>query len=277
MSQGINAPYGLRVEGSSIGNGGTDKTKKYYIYTDPTGTVTQPQSIYRGDPVKFGSVVANPAGKILGGVSAGTITPLLSNYLAAGAINDGTAIAIPLAPVADAFVGVFMGCQYYSKATRTLTNSPFWPGGTQVLPGTTIVALINDDPMAIFRAQLSTSTANAENPAKSIFLQGGVTSMVGMNANLALSGTPFTAPVAPNLPTNNPVTGSNETGLSAYYVDGSTAAAGVALDVKIIGLAPITYTNLTLTPGVNMPFVDVLVRFNKHMFGSTGVGGPTIV
>ena len=48
--------------------------------------------------------------------------------------------------------------------------------------------------------------------------------------------------------------------------------------MKIIGLAPRVNPNSNptgLIPGVNMPFVDVLVKLNKHVYGSVGVAGPT--
>jgi hypothetical protein len=50
------------------------------------------------------------------------------------------------------------------------------------------------------------------------------------------------------------------------------------MDVKIIGIDPVITGNANptgLVPGVNMPFTNLLVKFNKHMYGSSGVAGPT--
>ena len=78
----------------------------------------------------------------------------------------------------------------------------------------------------------------------------------------------------------NPRTSSNIYG-SVYYLDGSTYSATTAetLDVKNIGIDPVitivTSNPAGLVPGVNMPFTNLLVKFNKHMYGSSGVAGPT--
>jgi hypothetical protein len=75
----------------------------------------------------------------------------------------------------------------------------------------------------------------------------------------------------------NPRSGSNIYG-SVYYLDGSTIANTATLDVKIIGIDPVITGNANptgLVPGVNMPFTNLLVKFNKHMYGSSGVAGPT--
>ena len=257
MSNGINASGGLQIVESAIGNGGTQKLKSYLIYASADGLTTQPNSIFCGDAVKW---VSNP------GVAAmvGTIAP---EYLSPPA--NRTAAAGIATAAADAFLGVFISCTYISAQTKLLTESNYWPGGTIVMPGTPITAYVNDDPMAIFRIQISSSVANATGI---IFLNASS----GLNANLGVAGINFTDPVLAL--TQNPSTGNTRNGISAYYLDGSTIATGAGLDVKIIGLAPSVNPNSNptgLIPGVNMPFVDVLVKFNKHVYGSVGVAGPT--
>ena len=68
MSNGINAPYGLQIVQSQIGNGGTQKLGQYFIYTSADGLTTQPNSIFQSDPIKF---VSNPGLAVM----AGTIAP----------------------------------------------------------------------------------------------------------------------------------------------------------------------------------------------------------
>lgn len=258
MSQGINAPYGLTAVRSQIGNGGTQKLGKYYIYASPNGLSTQPNSIFKGDPIKF---VSNPGTTAM----TGTIAPQKLS-----APTDGSGEQSIATADADAFVGVFMGCQYTNAQTGYQVNSDYWPGGQQVKAGTPIIAYVNDDPMAVFRVQVSSSIADADTSI--VFLN----TQVGLNSNLSVAGIIFTSNVA-KAGGQNPRSGSNIYG-SVYYLDGSTIANTTTLDVKIIGIDPVITGNanpIGLVPGVTMPFINLLVKFNKHVYGSSGVMGPT--
>jgi hypothetical protein len=260
MSNGINSPFGLQIVESAIGNGGTQKLKPYFIYTDVNGANSQAVSIYSGDPVKFTPGAANaPTG--------GAIVAPFTN--AAAAVPTPTVLGL------DPNLGVFVSCTYTNR-NGVIVESPYWPGGTLVMPGTQIIAYVNDDPMAVFRVQVSASTADGS----VIFLNN----MVGLNASLKVGGLAFTA----NQGANNPFTGNSVSG-SAYYLDITSVVAPVAAavtavavlpaalgDVKIIGIAP--NTNLTsgvLVAGVTMPFVNVLVRFNNHVY-CAGTPGRSI-
>ena len=53
MSNGINAPYGLAVVQSQIGNGGTQKLGTYNIYASDDGLNTYNGNIFKGDMVKY--------------------------------------------------------------------------------------------------------------------------------------------------------------------------------------------------------------------------------
>lgn len=255
MSNGINHPQGLQIVQSAIGNGGTQKLGTYQIYADPTGQTTQPNSIYSGDPVKW---VSAPGLKAM----TGTIAP---QFLTSTADNNAPAIATA---EADAFVGVFISCRFID-ANGKLQELPYWPGGQQVMAGTSITAYVNDDPMAVFNIQVSSSLANNNGI---IFLQN----QCGFNAKFGVGGINFTE--APYITQQNPQIGNPVSG-SAYYLDGNSTAITVGLDVKIIGLAPTTNLNPiaipALIPGSTAPFVNVLVKFNKHIYGSVGVNGPT--
>jgi hypothetical protein len=257
MSNGINRPYGLEVVQSQIGNGGTQKLGQYYIHTSADGLTTQPNSIFKGDPVKY---VSNPGLVAM----AGTIAPQKLS-----ATTDGTAVQAIATADADAFIGVFMGCQYVNATTGYQVNSDYWPGSTQVKAGTKIIAYVNDDPMAVFRVQVSSSVAAATGIK---FLL----STRGLNANLSVAGIIFTDPTA-IAGGQNQRTGSRVYN-SVYYLDGASMERTATLDVKIIGIDPIINANPNptgLVPGVNMPFINLLVKFNKHIYGSGGVAGPT--
>ena len=257
MSNGINRPYGLEVVQSQIGNGGTQKLGQYFIYASADGLTTQPNSIFQGDPVKF---VSNP------GVAAmtGTIAPQKLS-----APTHGTQVHAVATADADAVLGVFISCAYTDANTGILVESDYWPGGRAVKAGTPIIAYVNDDPMAVFRVQVSSSVAAATGIT---FLATGL----GLNASLSVAGITFTDATA-IAGGQNPRTGSNIYG-SVYYLDGSTIANTNTLDVKIIGIDPVITGNANptgLVPGSNMPFTNLLVKFNKHMYGSSGVAGPT--
>ena len=258
MSNGINSPYGLAVVQSQIGNGGTQKLGQYYIYASDDGLTTQPNSIFQGDPVKF---VSNP------GVDAmeGTIAPQKLS-----APTNGTAVQGVATADADAFVGVLISCAYVDANTGLLIESDYWPGGRTVKAGTPIIAYVNDDPMAVFRIQVSSSIAAAD--ASIVYSN----KQNGLNSNLTVAGITFTSPLAV-AGGQNPRTGSNVYG-STYYLDSSTIANTATLDVKIIGIDQVITGNANptgLVPGKNMPFTNLLVKFNKHIYGSVGVAGPT--
>lgn len=257
MSNGINRPYGLEVVQSQIGNGGTQKLGQYFIYASADGLTTQPNSIYQGDPVKF---VSNP------GLTAmtGTIAPQKLS-----ASTNGNAIQAVATADADAFIGMFISCAYTDASTGLRTESDYWPGARAVKAGTPVIAYVNDDPMAVFRVQVSSSVADAT----------GITfvaTSLGLNANLSVAGITFTDATA-IAGGQNPRTGSNVYG-SVYYLDGSSIARTETLDVKIIGIDQVITGNSNptgLVPGSNMPFTNLLVKFNKHIYGSSGVAGPT--
>lgn len=266
MSNGINRPYGLEVVQSQIGNGGTQKLGQYFIYASADGLTTQVQSIFKGDPVKWIDKETPNSGTVAYAVTSGTIVPQKLS-----APTNGGAVQAVAAQEVAAFIGVFMGCQFVDAQTGYQVNSDYWPGGRAVKAGTPIIAYVNDDPMAVFRVQVSSSIANAD--ASIVFLN----TKVGQNCNLSVAGITFTSNIA-IAGGQNPRTGSNIYG-SVYYLDGSTIAITETLDVKIIGIDPVITGNANptgLVPGSNMPFTNLLVKFNKHIYGSSGVKGPDL-
>ena len=272
MSNGINSPYGLRVVQSQIGNGGTQKLGKYNIYASANGQNTYAGNIFQGDLVRMSPALDTLANTF----NAGTIGTIVAGYTP----SPGTAAAI----ITGFPVGIFVGCQFYDANTKVLVNSDYWPSGRQVMAGTAITAFVNDDPEVVFKVQISTSTNNSTIVGLNNFSPYIYQNIFrGQNASLQVGGVAFTTPVAPNIPANNPATGNTSTGKSAYYLDGSTIAidaksgdGGVNKEIKILGLASQNLTASSssgLTPGVNMPFVDVLCKFNVHIHGSTGTPG----
>ena len=272
MSNGINAPYGLMVVQSQIGNGGTQKLGKYNIYASANGQNTYAGNIFQGDLVRMSPALNDLATTF----AAGTIGTIVAGYIP---VANAAATVVTGVPV-----GIFVGCQFYDATTRVLVNSDYWPASRQVMAGTAITAFVNDDPEVVFKVQISTSTNNT-----AIVGLNNISPYIyqnifrGQNAFLQVGGVAFTTPIAPNTPTNNPATGNTATGKSAYYLDGSTIAidalggtGGINKEIKILGLASQNLTASSpsgLTPGVNMPFVDVLCKFNVHIHGSTGTPG----
>lgn len=267
MSNGINAPYGASIVQSQIGNGGTQKLGQYSIAASANGQTTLNQSIFQGDIVtyaKLGTSFANSK-------ENGTIVPMLT-------LNDRA----PATQVGGEPVGIFIGCNFIDALTGFEVNSDYWPANQQVRAGTPVIAFVNDDPEVVFKIQMSTSTNNVaasqqNDIAPSIYQY----IFAGQNISLGVGGTPFTAPVG-EVPADNPATGNSRTGQSAYYIDGSTinfangASGNPSFLIKIIGLVPEIQTLPNpkgLVQGVNMPFIDVLCKFNNHIYGSVGTPG----
>jgi hypothetical protein len=267
MSNGINAPYGASIVQSQIGNGGTQKLGQYLIAASPDGQTTLDKSIFQGDIVTYAKLGNAFATSTLNG----TIVPILTP-------NAGS----PATQVGGEPVGIFMGCIFIDALTGFEVNSDYWPASQQVRAGTPVIAFVNDDPEVVFKIQISTSTNNAVNAqqnniAPSIFQY----IFSGQNIQLGVGGTAFTAPIGA-IPANNPATGNSRTGQSAYYIDGSTinfangAGGNPAFLIKIIGLVPEIQTLPNpkgLVQGVDMPFIDVLCKFNNHIYGSLGTPG----
>ena len=110
--------------------------------------------------------------------------------------------------------GIFWGCKYYSKAAKTVIQSPFWPGSTTDVTAD-IEAYVLDNPDILFLTQSGNG--------------GPVTfASVGNNINFALG------------------TGNSTTGISGAYADYATINTTSTLPFRIIALA-VDY----VIPGVN--------------------------
>jgi hypothetical protein len=128
-------------------------------------------------------------------------------------------------------VGVFNGCNYIDPTTGKPTWKNFYPGSVNITAGI-IQADVIDDPSQLFVIQADDSVLQTQ---------------MGLNAAIAYAA------------------GSNTTGVSGTQLDASTIANDAALVLKLIG-------------AYNQPenflgemYVDVVVKINAHMYGSTGV------
>lgn len=278
MAYGKNAPFGLRpILG---GNYISERLKTYKIYASADGLTTFATSLFTGDPVQMGtSQGATPA---INGL-LGTIR----NYVPV--FTDGTPSTF--SPVS--ILGVFQGCEYYSyiNGALTLNKSSFWPGGTQVVPGTEIIAYVLDDQDIIYDVQVSTHIDAAANTFVSSPIFPNMNNAVlassgGIGSNFALNiggGTNFNTILIAGNPAgyaNNPAAGNPRTGQSAFYLDVNTSTVGPynnhdygknipTMAVRVIDFSP--NPDNVAAPGLTLqttPFINVMVQLNNPVYGN---------
>lgn len=136
-------------------------------------------------------------------------------------------------------VGVFWGVKY-TDSTGVVKFMNYWPGNPGVLTGSTVEALVIDDPDTVFSIQETNNLGAAGTPL--------ALADRGLNINFL-----YTA-------------GSTSTGSSAVSIDNATEAATSTLNCKILQLDP--------TPGnVVGNFANWLVVLNNHLYngGVTGL------
>ena len=199
MTNGVNAPNGLVPANSMGAFSDSGKTNEYPI------TATYASSMFTGDLVTLST---------------------------AGTVIRATATQSAL--------GVFQGCKYVPSSNNNGTVAfAYWPGNPGVQTGTTPVAIVLDDPNAVFSIQETGSTASTAGTALT-------QAAVGNNANIL-----YTA-------------GSTITGISAVSLDNSTTATTLTQNLKIIGLDP------TIGNAVGN-YANWLVQINNHIYkaGST--------
>jgi len=286
MAYGVNAPFGLKPLYSINGGSGAITTNTYYIYASADGVTTSAISLFTGDPIQWNTNQNRQ----------NTITLYDPLYFPA---TPSEFSAVPV-------LGVFQGCEY--RATNgALVQSPYWPGGTQVLPGSVIKAFVVDDPSVVYEIQVSTLVNAAANEfvGKPVFPNTNATSgnlKGGFGSNFALmigGGANFDTVANPNGGTynNNPQSGNTRTGQSAYYlcVTTSQTLAGNGNDynkifntesggtnagclpLKAIGWSDNVQNIAQANPfGAatleNTPFLNVKVLINNHAYGCNSIG-----
>ena len=173
--------------------------------TNPYEIVTTyATAIFRGDPVTIGST---------------------------GFLEVGTA--------GNTCVGVFWGVKY-TDSTGVVRFQNYWPGNPGVLTGSTVEALVIDDPDTVFSVQETSGTGTAGTPL--------ALADRGLNINFL-----YTA-------------GSTSTGSSAVSINNASEGTSNTLNCKILQLDP--------TPGnVVGNFANWHVVLNNHLYngGVTGV------
>lgn len=157
--------------------------------------------------------------------------------LADGTIGIGTAGATCL--------GVFRGCKY-TDTSGNYQFKPMWTASTTVLTGTTVEALIADDPNLMFSMQeAATNTGiGTGTPGTALALADR-----GLNIN-------FKAPTS----------GVTATGQSAYFLDNAAVDTSSTKNFRLIALDP-------RVGNVVGDYANWLVGWNTHAFKSVGVTG----
>lgn len=151
-------------------------------------------------------------------------------------LTDGT---LGVGVAGSAIVGVFWGVKFIDSTGRVRFEN-YWPGNPGVLTGSTVEALVIDDPNTVFSIQETNASGAAGTPL--------ALADRGLNANFL-----YTA-------------GTAATGQSAVSLDNSTEATTSTLNLKILQLDP--------TPGnVIGNFANWLVIMNNQLYrgGVTGV------
>lgn len=171
-------------------------------------------------------------------------------------ISSGyVAQAVPSASAAQVS-GIFLGCEYMSKAAKRVVWSPWWPGvtGDVVVAsagspnyGFDITAKVIDDPLTVFRVQANGQLTLA---------------MIGMNATWTFGLAAGTAPGTNPAP--NQMSGMSNCALDISVV---AAPAVTAFPFRILDL-------IRDPPGVNgtdinTPYNWAFVTFNNQDFKTT--------
>jgi len=154
-------------------------------------------------------------------------------------VTIGTSGYLEVGVAGSAIVGVFMGVKYIDS-TNVAKFMPYWPGNPGVLTGSTVEALVIDDPNVVFSIQETSGTGTAGTPL--------ALADRGTNANFL-----YTA-------------GTAATGQSAVSLNNASETDTSTLNLKIIDLDP--------TPGNAVgAYANWLVTINNHLYkgGVTGV------
>ncbi len=187
-------------------------------------------SIFTGDLVTLNAPVANVN-------QIAIYLPILNQANAAPNVFDNTR------PV----LGVFQGCEYYDATTKVLTFSKWYPANTQVVPGTKISALINDDPNVVWEIQVSTyinangttfAGGNVSGTSAGPFFPGisgtaGYVSGIGSNYSIMGGGGIFNTIPNPagGFYTNNPISTFTDTAANTpVTVSGTNPFGGSTLN-----------------------------------------------
>jgi hypothetical protein len=166
------------------------------------------------------------------------VTTYASSIFKYDPVTIGTSGYLERGAAGSSIVGVFMGVKYIDT-TGIPRFSPFWPGNPGVLTGSTVDAIVIDDPNVIFTIQETNASGAAGTPL--------ALADRGLNANFL-----YTA-------------GSTATGQSAVSLNNASEADTATLNLKIIDLDP--------SPDNAVGnFANWLVLINNHLYRSGILG-----
>jgi len=198
--------------------------------------------------MSFGTNAPNgfqPVKKLDGSAWTGATNPyeIVTTYATAifrgDPVTIGTSGFLEVGTAGNTCVGVFWGVKWTDSTGRVRFEN-YWPGNPGVLTGSTVEALVIDDPDTVFSVQETSGTGTAGTP---IALADR-----GLNINFL-----YTA-------------GSAATGSSAVSINNASEGTSSTLNCKILQLDP--------TPGnVVGAFANWLVILNNHLYkgGVTGI------
>lgn len=270
MSYGVNAPQGLKPISNITGGTWVEKSNGYTI---PAAYDT---SIYVGDPVVFsGSLAA---------------------YKTINRYNPDFTNAAPSTFSTASILGSFLGCRYFDR-TGKLIPTTAWIAGTPIYPNTEITCLVSDDPTIVYDIQVSTSIdaagafvglPNFPNVTPAGDLRGGFGSNFALNIGGGTNFNTIPPEVVGLLPyNNNPATGDDVSGQSAFYLDVATPEGGEQTHdynktVVTLPLKPLKFSPDNILPPIvgatlaNKPFMNVWATLNNHTFGHNTLGVPVV-
>jgi hypothetical protein len=158
-------------------------------------------------------------------------------------ISNGTVVrssytpaSSPTTPIAGT-IGIFLGCSYTSPSTGQKLFQQFYPANTAA---NDIVAIVVDDPRALFKAVVTTQSTSLANNSTTV----GFLNPYYVGSNLYQVGGA------------GGVTGSTITGDSAFSVSGAVVTSGTAgagdrvtsaLPFRMVGVVPETAVTLSGT------------------------------
>jgi len=158
-------------------------------------------------------------------------------------ISNGTVVrssytpaSSPTTPIAGT-IGIFLGCSYTSPSTGQKLFQQFYPANTAA---NDIVAIVVDDPRALFKAVVTTQSTSLANNSITV----GFLNPYYVGSNLYQVGGA------------GGVTGSTLTGDSAFSVSGAVVSSGTAgagdrvtsaLPFRMVGVVPETAVTLSGT------------------------------
>jgi hypothetical protein len=198
--------------------------------------------------MSFGTNAPNgfqPVKKLDGSAWTGATNPyeIVTTYATAifrgDPVTIGTSGFLEVGTAGNTCVGVFWGVKWTDSTGRVRFEN-YWPGNPGVLTGSTVEALVIDDPDTVFSVQETSGTGTAGTP---IALADR-----GLNINFL-----YTA-------------GSAATGSSAVSINNASEGTSNTLNCKILQLDP--------TPGNAVgAFANWLVILNNHLYkgGVTGI------